>query len=119
MSDSERFVPEGYSEVVAKVEFTIMDLISEDTVTLNDLLTMLGNMIARLRLVMTLEEVHGYLHVALMSVEKNFEEGTAFMKPDGSRDLDVLTAEQKLSLGMERNAPSHIEAPDFVPDDLL
>lgn len=83
---------------------------SDRGVTTTDVVSLVMNMMARLRTKLTSEELEVLLLAALDKIEDRLQAGTAFLNHDGTHKT-VLLAEERRVLGMEE-----IEVPDTIAE---
>ena len=104
---------EAYESNVTKdFEVWLRPKTAAGEVTAADLVSMSGSLIARLRSVMTFDEVHSWIHKILMVMEVRLQEGRAFINPDTGETVNMTLAEERRVLEVGED-----QVPDTIPED--
>ena len=88
------------------------DLIDKDRLRPMDLFLFVMNMLTRLRAYFTVPDMMNTLYGGVMRNEEALQRGKAVKDPDTGEDVNMLLAEERTALQVEK-----IEAPDTVPED--
>ncbi len=83
---------------------------SAEGITTTEAISLMMNLMARIRTKLTLEELDAVFHEALVRVEDRLQSGNAFLDDEGNTRA-VLLAEERRELGMEE-----IEVPDDISE---
>lgn len=102
------------SNIPQELEEWLVDRIrhAPGSVTVADLAHIIGNLLARVRLFYTRDEVMDILLGIMLNVERSFNEGDTFLDPDTREPAQYYTPEQQKQLGIQG---AKVEIPDTIP----